>query len=158
MFYFFKLGRDAKYGERMDPIYFGGQSSRSQWTRMKISCEPNTDLTVGCFLIKLGRHINHSKPYWFWRSQFKGEGHDHDGYHWQVLGVRGCYALHCYIYCIFKMAIGKWCWNGSKSKFYLTLTLNFRSKIDLGPISVMDKTCMKYHIYIPKGNRVMVGK
>ena len=28
----------------MDPINFGGQrsKSRSQWTRMKISCEPNT--------------------------------------------------------------------------------------------------------------------
>ena len=31
------------------------------------------------------------KVYWFWRSQFKGEGHD--GYHWQMWGARGCYTL-----------------------------------------------------------------
>ena len=31
-------------------------------------------------------------------SQFKGEGHD--GYHWQMWGARGCYALRCYIYYI----------------------------------------------------------
>ena len=30
-----------------------------------------------------------------WRSQFKGEGHD--GYHWQMWGARGCYALRWYI-------------------------------------------------------------
>ena len=75
-----------------------GQRSRSQWTRMKISCEPYTDLTIVWFLINLGRHVNHGlgKPYWFWRSEFKGE--DHDGYHWQMWGARGCYALRCYIY------------------------------------------------------------
>ena len=31
-----------------------------------------------------------------WGSQFKGEGHD--GYHWQMWGARGCYALRCYIW------------------------------------------------------------
>ena len=30
--------------------------------QMEISCEPNTDLNV-CFVIELGRHINHGKPY-----------------------------------------------------------------------------------------------
>ena len=45
----------------------------------KYACEPNTDYTVVYFLIKLGRKVNHGKPYRFWRSQFKGEGYD--GYH-----------------------------------------------------------------------------
>ena len=27
MYFFIKLGRDVKHGERMDPIYFGGQRS-----------------------------------------------------------------------------------------------------------------------------------
>ena len=72
--------RHVSHGERTNPIDCGGQRSRSQWTRMEMSCEPNTDLSVVCFLIKLGRHINHIvTPYWFWRSQFKGEGHN--GYH-----------------------------------------------------------------------------
>ena len=53
-----------------------GQRSRSQLTRMEISCESNTDETDLCFLIKLGRHFDHGKPYWFWRSHFKGEVHD----------------------------------------------------------------------------------
>ena len=35
----------------------------------------------------------------FWMSQFKGEGHD--GYHWQMWGARGCYALRCYICTLF---------------------------------------------------------
>ena len=26
---------------------------------MEMSCEPNTDYSVVCFLIKLGRHVNH---------------------------------------------------------------------------------------------------
>ena len=26
---------------------------------MEMSCEPNNDLSVVCFLIKLGRHVNH---------------------------------------------------------------------------------------------------
>ena len=69
--------------------------SRSHGARMEISCKPNTDLTVVCFLIKLGRHVNHGQPYWFWRPQFKGEGHD--GYNWQMWDARGCYALRCYI-------------------------------------------------------------
>ena len=80
MYFFIKLGRDVNPGERMEPIDFGGQRSRSHLTRMEISCEPNTDL---------------AKSYWFWRSQFKGEGRD--GYHWQMWGARGCYALCCYI-------------------------------------------------------------
>ena len=86
----------------MDLFDFGGQRSRSQW-RMEICCAPNTDLTVLCFLIKLGTHVNHGKPYWFWRSQFKGECHD--GYHWQMWGVPGCYALRCYIW-------STWFWMG----------------------------------------------
>ena len=40
-----------------------GERSRSQWTHIEISCEPNTDLIVVCFLIKLGRHVNYGKPY-----------------------------------------------------------------------------------------------
>ena len=47
MYFFIKLGRDVNHGERIDPIDFGGQRSRSQWAR---------------FLIKLGRHVNHGKP------------------------------------------------------------------------------------------------
>ena len=39
-----------------------GQRLMSHWTRMEMSCEPNTDLTIVCFLIKLGRHVNHGKP------------------------------------------------------------------------------------------------
>ena len=50
-----------------------------------------------CFLIKLVRHVNHGKPYWFWRSQCEGE--DHNGHHWQMWGARGHYALRCYIFC-----------------------------------------------------------
>ena len=38
-----KLGRHVNYGKRMDPIDFRGQRSWSQWARMEISCEPNTD-------------------------------------------------------------------------------------------------------------------
>ena len=38
-----------------------GQRSRSQWTHMEINWEPNTDLTVVCFIIKLGRHVNYGK-------------------------------------------------------------------------------------------------
>ena len=54
-----------------------------------------------CFLITLGRQVNHGKPYWFGRSQFKGKSHD--GYHWQMLSVRRCYALRCYISFYFKL-------------------------------------------------------
>ena len=57
----------------------------------------------------LGRHVNHGKPYWFLRSQFKGEGHD--GYHWQMWGVRGCYALRCYIFNLYQVqyvCVCKW--------------------------------------------------
>ena len=59
MYFFIKLGRNVKHGERMDPIDYGGQRSRLQWTRMEMSCDPNTDLSVVCFLIRLGRHVNH---------------------------------------------------------------------------------------------------
>ena len=82
-------------------LEFRGQRSRSQWTLREISCEPNTDSTFVCFLIKLGRHVNHVKPYWFWRPQFKGEWHD--GYHWQMWGARGCYALRCYIFTVLQI-------------------------------------------------------
>ena len=37
VYFFIKLGRHVNYGERMDPIDFGGQRSRSQWTYMEIS-------------------------------------------------------------------------------------------------------------------------
>ena len=93
MYFFIKFGRDVNPGERMGlvntiatkPLHVSlsnlagmltmrrgwallilevrGQRSRSQWTRMEISCEPNIDLAVVCFLIKLGRHVNHGKPY-----------------------------------------------------------------------------------------------
>ena len=43
VYFFNKLGRDVNKGERMDSIDCGGQRSRSQWTRMEMSCEPNTD-------------------------------------------------------------------------------------------------------------------
>ena len=49
--------------ERMDHIDFGCQRSRSQWTRMEIIYEPNKDLNIVRFLFKLGRHVNHGKPY-----------------------------------------------------------------------------------------------
>ena len=35
--FFVKLGRDVNNDERMNPIDFGGQRSRSQWTYMEIS-------------------------------------------------------------------------------------------------------------------------
>ena len=51
--------------ERMDSIDFGGQQVKgpSQWTRREKSCEPNAHSTEVCFLVKLGRHFTHSKPY-----------------------------------------------------------------------------------------------
>ena len=35
--FFVKLGRHVNHDERMNPIDFGGQRSRSQWTYMEIS-------------------------------------------------------------------------------------------------------------------------
>ena len=35
MYFLVKLGRHVNHGERMDPIDFGGQRSRSQWTNMR---------------------------------------------------------------------------------------------------------------------------
>ena len=40
-----------------------GLRSRSEWTHKEISCVPNTDLSVLCFLIKLGRHVYHGESY-----------------------------------------------------------------------------------------------
>ena len=40
-----------------------GLRSRSEWTHKEISCEPNTDLSVLCFLIKLSRHVYHGESY-----------------------------------------------------------------------------------------------
>ena len=99
MYFFIKLGRDVNHGERMDPIDFGGQRSRSQWTRTEIRYEPNTDLTVMYFFIKLGRDVNHGErmnSIDLGGLSSKGEGHA--GYNWQMWVARGCYALCCYIY------------------------------------------------------------
>ena len=35
IYFFIKLERDVNYGERIDPIDFGGQRSRSQWIFME---------------------------------------------------------------------------------------------------------------------------
>ena len=35
MYFCIKLGRDVNHGKRVDPIHFGGQRSRSQWTVWK---------------------------------------------------------------------------------------------------------------------------
>ena len=77
MYFFVILGRHVKNDERMNPIDFGGQTKL-----LCISLSNFADmLTMVTLLI--------------WRSQFKGEGHH--GYHWQIWGARGCYALRCYI-------------------------------------------------------------
>ena len=51
MCFLIKLGRHVGHGERMNPIDFEGQRSRSQWTYMEIS--------IVYFFIKLGRHVKH---------------------------------------------------------------------------------------------------
>ena len=58
-----------------DPIDFGGQKSK-----VKVSMDIYGHKTV---------NTSETKP-------FKGEGHD--GYHWQMWGAQGCYALRCYIF------------------------------------------------------------
>ena len=37
VYFFVKLDRHVNHDKRMNPIDFGGQRSRSQWTYMKIS-------------------------------------------------------------------------------------------------------------------------
>ena len=99
MYFFIKVGRDVNHGERMDPIDFGGQRSRSQLTRTEIRYEPNTDLIVMYFFIKLGRDVNHGERMSsidIGGLSWKGEGHA--GYNGQMWGARGFYALCCYIY------------------------------------------------------------
>ena len=63
-----------------------GQRSRSQWTRMENPIESNP---LCASLSNLADILTTVNP--IWRSQFKGEFHD--GYHWQMWGARGCYAL-----------------------------------------------------------------
>ena len=75
-----------------------GQRSRSQWTYMEISLWTWKRLYLCVFLYQTWRTCKpwwEDGPYWFLRSQFKGEGQD--GYRWQMWGARGRYALRCYI-------------------------------------------------------------
>ena len=41
--FFVKLGRHVNHDDRMNPIDFGGQRSRSQWTYMEDTCENDRD-------------------------------------------------------------------------------------------------------------------
>ena len=70
-----------------------GQRSRSQLIQYRLNC-------VYC-IIKLGRFVN---PIGL---EVSCEGHN--GYHWQMWGALGCYALRCYILFYFDMS-----WQNSK--------------------------------------------
>ena len=75
MYFFIKLGRDVKNGERIVPIDFGVQKYASGYSNAAVvpcvrasfrpsvrgPCEHHREYTVACFFVKLGTHLNYDE-------------------------------------------------------------------------------------------------
>ena len=68
MYFFIKLGRHVHHDERMNPIDFWDQRSKVKVTMdiygnklVNMIHEHDSNYTIVCFLIKLGRRISHGE-------------------------------------------------------------------------------------------------